>query len=687
DRAELQRSLGRLASLEALQQAALGENKESVTQWLAGTPLDATHRLGQMLSVEPGWERAVETVLGDYLEAICVDGMDVVESVLADLPSESLSFVVTGESARTGWFHSGEPLSGKVTGDVRVDALLSDVVVAESLQEALQMRSRLGSGQSVVTRDGVWLGQTWLRVNRDEDAHAGVLSREEEIRKLRSRCERLRQQVAAVSEKHETARNRIAALERKRDSAQSEVNRASGAHASLRATLEERQSLLDQQAKTIESLGADASSIGDQLRLTEEALRQSRSLVNETQRRLQSLESEKEALVAERVRLSEDLATVRAKADECRAETQRLAIEVESRRSTRSTASGSIERMQSQRVQMDQRVNELQQQIADGAAPLAENDKQLQELLQQRVAVEKELNDARTAVDEIDAELRLHDEKRLAQEQSVQREREALDEVKMGAQEVRVRRDTVAEQFNATGFDLDELQGELNDEAVVADWEERLEKLEKRISRLGAINLAAIDEFREQSERQEYLDAQLEDLNEALETLERAIRKIDKETRQRFRETFERVDSEFRTLFPRLFGGGTAFLELTGDDLLNSGVTVMARPPGKRNSTIHLLSGGEKALTAVALVFAIFALNPAPFCMLDEVDAPLDDANVGRFCQLVREMSESVQFVVITHNKATMEMANQLMGVTMQEPGVSRLVAVDVDEAVQMAAM
>ena len=203
--------------------------------------------------------------------------------------------------------------------------------------------------------------------------------------------------------------------------------------------------------------------------------------------------------------------------------------------------------------------------------------------------------------------------------------------------------------------------------------------MRRRIDRLGPINLAAIDEFKEQSERKEYLDSQLADLTDALETLEAAIRKID-------RETYENVNAGFQRLFPKLFGGGHAYMELTGDDLLSAGVTVMARPPGKRNSTIHLLSGGEKALTAVALVFAIFELNPAPFCLLDEVDAPLDDANVGRFCDIVKEMSDKVQFVFITHNKGTMEMARQLTGVTMQEPGVSRLVSVDLDEAVKMAA-
>ena len=250
-----------------------------------------------------------------------------------------------------------------------------------------------------------------------------------------------------------------------------------------------------------------------------------------------------------------------------------------------------------------------------------------------------------------------------------------------------VRAETVVEQFAETGYELDTLVAELPPDATAAAWHETFEQIERRIQRLGAINLAAIDEFQAQSERKTYLDAQFTDLTEALETLENAIRKIDRETRSRFQETFEKANQWLGRLFPRLFGGGHAYLELTGDDVLSSGVTIMARPPGKKNSTIHLLSGGEKALTAVALVFSIFELNPAPFCLLDEVDAPLDDANVGRFSDIVKEMSERVQFVIITHNKTTMETMHQLTGVTMHEPGVSRMVAVDIDEAVKLAAI
>jgi chromosome segregation protein len=270
-------------------------------------------------------------------------------------------------------------------------------------------------------------------------------------------------------------------------------------------------------------------------------------------------------------------------------------------------------------------------------------------------------------------------------ERQVQAQRERLEQLRLAGREVRIRADGIAEQLQSQGFTVEALLADLPDAAAAPNWQEQLDALDRRIQRLGPINLAAVDEFRQQSERKVYLDAQDAELRDALETLESAIRKIDRETRARFRETFDKINGSLQELFPKLFGGGRAGLELTGDDLLDTGVTIMAQPPGKRNATIHLLSGGEKALTAIALVFSIFQLNPAPFCMLDEVDAPLDDINAERYARLVREMSEKVQFIYITHNKISMEIAGQLLGVTMHEPGVSRLVAVDVDEAVRLA--
>jgi chromosome segregation protein len=295
------------------------------------------------------------------------------------------------------------------------------------------------------------------------------------------------------------------------------------------------------------------------------------------------------------------------------------------------------------------------------------------------------MTSSRTQLDNVAADLRDMEAKRQKAEQDPQEVRSKLEQGRMETQALEIRRQQLQEQLLEANFDLLTVINGLSDEINIKDSQAGLEQIGQRIQRLGAINLAAIEEYKTQSERKDYLDAQNADLEKALETLEGAIRKIDKETRTRFKETFDSVNAGLKELFPKVFGGGHAYLELTGDDLLNTGVAIMARPPGKKNSTIHLLSGGEKALTAIALVFSIFRLNPAPFCMLDEVDAPLDDANVARYANLVKAMSEQVQFIYITHNKIAMEMADQLMGVTMHEPGVSRMVSVNVEEAAELA--
>ncbi|HMA11447.1 MAG TPA: hypothetical protein VKO83_06140, partial [Steroidobacteraceae bacterium] len=346
-----------------------------------------------------------------------------------------------------------------------------------------------------------------------------------------------------------------------------------------------------------------------------------------------------------------------------------------------------LQRLQEQRDQLLSRQQQLEAELGDGDEPLERQAQALDELLSRRVDVEAELAAARRDLEGIEAELRELDEKRLLTERRVGLAREELESARLAAQETRLRRESLVEQFAQTRFDLEEVLAALPAEATTLEREDQLAVVQEDLSRLGAVNLAAIDELAEQTQRKTFLDAQWKDLTEALTALEEAMRKIDKETRSRFESTFERINAGLQEKFPRLFGGGHAYLELVGDDVLSAGVAVMARPPGKRNSTISQLSGGEKALTAVALVFSIFDLNPAPFCLLDEVDAPLDEHNVGRFCDIVREMSSRVQFIFITHNKTTMELAQQLVGVTMNEPGVSRLVSVDVDEAVRLAAV
>jgi chromosome segregation protein len=316
------------------------------------------------------------------------------------------------------------------------------------------------------------------------------------------------------------------------------------------------------------------------------------------------------------------------------------------------------------------------------------DDAGLQEQLQQQLALRGErelaLKQAREELEEAEQTLRATEQERLVSEQKLAPARERINELRLKEQEARLAEESYASQLAEAQADEAELLPLLEEGVRASKLQGEINRLNEDMAALGAVNLAALDELSTARERKTYLDAQSQDLAEAVETLETAIRKIDRETRERLQETFDTVNKHFGEMFPTLFGGGEAKLLMTGEEILDAGVQVIARPPGKRNASIHLLSGGEKALTALSLVFSMFQLNPAPFCLLDEVDAPLDDSNTERFCSLVKKMSANTQFMFITHNKITMEMANQLIGVTMQEQGVSRVVAVDVDEALRM---
>lgn len=686
-RGTLQDLRGRLASLEALQQAALGQTEGAVRQWLEGQGLAQAPRLAQELEVDPGWERAVETVLGFHLEAVCVDGMDAVAGVLGDLGSGALTLFDTGASGAGPALDQGTPLLSRVRAPWTLTSLMAGVYATESLAEALDLRRRLAPHESVITRDGIWIGPGWLRVAQDQDEHAGVLAREQEIKELQARQGELADAVADLEQGLELGRERLQELEERQESLQADVNETHRQHSALRAQLSALRSRQEQDQSRLQALAQEAEELRADEQRQGAGVQAARARLAEAMERVDALHREQESLSARREELRQAVDEARARARADRDAAHEIALKVEAMRSQQQSTRQSLERMQNQLDNLKQRRVELQEALERGVEPMREQERELAELLERRVQVEAELGDARRTLEQIDEALREHERRRSAAEEKVQEVRGALEQARLGSQETKVRRQTLQEQLAETGFDQQELLGALEEGADAGTWQEKLERIGARIQRLGPINLAAIDEFAEQSERKKYLDAQHADVSEALETLENAIRKIDRETRTRFKETFDQVNNGLKSLFPRLFGGGHAYLELTGEDLLDTGVTVMARPPGKRNSSIHLLSGGEKALTAVALVFAIFQLNPAPFCMLDEVDAPLDDANVGRFCELVKEMSEQVQFVIITHNKITMALTNQLMGVTMNEPGVSRLVAVDVEEAARMAAV
>lgn len=674
---ELQRLGGRLASLEALQQAALDPGSGTL-DWLRAQGLEQCPRLAEGLRVEPGWELAVETVLGADLHAVLVD--DLAGLDLTGFEQGELRLL---EAAGTGKRLAGSLLD-KVQGGVDLAPWLGQVKPVESLEQALSLRGQLADGQSLISRDGYWVGRHFLRVSRGNDAQGGVLARGQELEQLglerleqEAALEQLEAQLLALREQQRVQEDSREQLRRRtqeeaRQQGELKARLSAGKARAEQLTLRRRR-LEEELAELLEQRAIEHESLGESRLHLQEALD---LMAHDTEQR--------EALLAQRDNLRERLDRVRQEARQHKDHAHQLAVRLGSLRAQHDSTRQALERLELQSERLNEKREQLSLNLEEGEAPLEELRMMLEALLEKRMSVDEEMRQARLHMDEADRELREAEKRRTQAEQQSQLLRGQLEQHRMEWQGLSVRRKALQEQLQADGYDLEGVLATLLAEASEQEAELELERIDARIQRLGAINLAAIDEYQQQSERKRYLDAQDADLVEALDTLENVIRKIDKETRNRFKDTFDQINAGLQALFPKVFGGGSAYLELTGEDLLDTGVTIMARPPGKKNSTIHLLSGGEKALTALALVFAIFKLNPAPFCMLDEVDAPLDDANVGRYARLVKEMSQTVQFIYITHNKIAMEMADQLMGVTMHEPGCSRLVAVDVEEAMAM---
>ncbi|WP_044874898.1 chromosome segregation protein SMC [Pseudomonas sp. LFM046] len=674
---ELQRLNGRIASLEALQQAALNPGK-GAAEWLREQRLADRPRLAEGLRVEQGWELAVETVLGADLQAVLLDDFSGL-----DLSGFSQGELRLASAGRSGARAPGSLLD-KVEAPVDLAPWLAKVLPVETLDQALARRASLGDGESLISRDGYWVGRNFLRVRRASEAESGLLARGQELERLHAEREEREAALEQLEERLQQLRDRQRHDEEAREQQRRQLQDESRSLGELKARLSAQQAKVEQLALRRRRLEEELRELDEQRALEHEQLGVSRLTLQDALDAMATDTEQREKLLAERDGQRERLDRIRQEARQHKDHAHQLAVRVGSLRAQHDSTRQALERLTLQFERLNERREQLNLNLEEGAAPLEELRMKLEDLLERRMGVEEELKQARLALEDADRELRDAEKRRSQAEQQSQLLRGQLEQQRLEWQALTVRRKALQEQLHEDGYDLHGVLATLTTEATEAGWEEELERLAARIQRLGPINLAAIDEYQQQSERKRYLDAQNDDLVEALETLENVIRKIDKETRNRFKETFDQINAGLQALFPKVFGGGHAYLELTGEDLLDTGVAIMARPPGKKNSTIHLLSGGEKALTALALVFAIFQLNPAPFCMLDEVDAPLDDANVGRYARLVKEMSEKVQFIYITHNKIAMEMADQLMGVTMHEPGCSRLVAVDVEEAMSM---
>ncbi|MCM5705359.1 chromosome segregation protein SMC [Larsenimonas salina] len=673
---------GERASLKALIDAALATGDDELEHYLETLEWAQTPRLAERLEVTPAWASVAEWVLSPWLTARLGEALP---DAVADqaLARGELALIAQGGAGP----ETVEP--GTLGAHVKnADALLpwlNTIVCVDSARDALSRRAALAPHQSVISRDGVWAGVNWVRRLGEAHAQDSVLAHRarfddvqarldalgEELETLETRLDEDKQAQAARDDAIEALR-----LEEKR---QTEARQQAALKESNLATrlehIEGRRAELDDEL-------SDVSMQREELALEIESAREQWDQALAT---VEDNAAQREQLERARHDAQQALAGLRAQDGPLREQLNQLTMEHQRLSTERQGLDTQFERSGDQRERLNEKIELLTEQLEDVRAPQEEHRETLEELLDRRGREEQTLNAHRDRAHELAERMRTREQARQEHERTLVTLRESLERARLEVQALSMKADTQDEHLRDLEHDPAALAEHLPEEAEIDTWQDTLERTREKIKRLGAINLAAIEEYDQQAERRDYLEAQHGELTEALTTLENAIRKIDQETRVRFKTTFDQINAGFEELFPKVFGGGTAWLTLTGDDLLETGVAIMARPPGKKNSTIHLLSGGEKALTALSLVFAIFKLNPAPFCMLDEVDAPLDDANVGRYANLVKDMSETVQFIYITHNKIAMEASQQLMGVTMQEPGVSRLVSVGVDEAAALA--
>jgi chromosome segregation protein len=667
-----------LATLRQIQ--ADTENNAPLRDWLERHALGGLPRLFQKLRIDPGWEAAVEAVLRERLHALEASAIDRLPS---EMPPAKASLFERGSAPATAAAAGLTPLAVHVHAtDPAVSGALADWLADVYAVEGQPARESLRPGMLLVNREGHQFTRHTISFHAPDAVDAGLLARQAEIEELEKRCKSLEEarrraeQSLEAAESHaaertealEAARTEISRLEKARHDAQIEElkltqseeryrERSAQVQAELaeidRETERARQALSACQAAI--SRGDEAiAAARERLELAREALVSAENAVVEQRRVAQQSEREvQDAIFGER---------------ECASKIAEI--------------DNSVKVIDQQIEHADQEIAKLTTELA--ADPIPEVKRQLELAVEARLACEKTLATARDAVEAAAAALREIEEGRLQVESRAAPMRERLAELRLKEQAARLNHDQFATQLSEAGADEAVLATHAEDAPRPSSLQGEITRLTQQIGELGAVNMAALEELSSSQERKGFLDSQSADLEEAVKTLEDAIRKIDRETRELLRETFESVNKHFGSLFPTLFGGGEAKLIMTGEEILDAGVQVMAQPPGKRNTSIHLLSGGEKALTAISLVFSLFQLNPAPFCLLDEVDAPLDDSNTIRFCDLVKRMATQTQFLFISHNKIAMEMAEQLIGVTMPESGVSRVVAVDIDEALRI---
>lgn len=682
-RQHLQGIKGQQASLETLQAAALRNDEAALKQWWAECGVQDAPKLAERIEVDAGWEPAVEHVLHAVLSAPV--GLDARAcQPAAQGPERGAVIMVDRTEASVSVRPGDTALAAHVRGPSALGDWLRDIEAVADLAALIARQSQLAAGQSCITPDGIWAGRDWVRYPQRGQGQSGVIERRRQLKALVKARSDVEATVADLDTTLGALAARIQALETQRRSVAQATDQAQSRHA---------QKLAQQQSLKVrlEQTQQRAARLAQERQETQQQFNEAEAELADTRTGLVALEAQSQALRQARGEHQQALAKARDGVQRSRAshharaqQAQQLAVERAGAESTLAALLSSQQALAEQLRHLDAQVSAHGAQAQQWTEPLAVQAAAVT-AAEAALAERRDALRGKRGVAEA-AERQLHGSQVDLQqaEQRRERENEALQALQLKAENCRTRGEALDAQLAESGFSREQLAANIAADLTPTACEDQLAGVIRRIERLGAINLAAIQELEEAQTRAHYLEAQHADLSGALETLEAAMQKIDGDTKALFRDTFDRVNTVFRDRFPKLFGGGEATLELIGDDLLNAGVRVMARPPGKRNATIQLLSGGEKAMTAVALLLGLFELNPAPFCLMDEVDAPLDDANVSRFCEVVREMSQNVQFIIITHNKITMELAHQLHGVTMQEPGVSRLVSVDVDQAVAL---
>lgn len=678
-RKALHQTEAELAALKKLQESLKADEK--LGAWLRQRGLDRASRLWEKLQVAPGWEAAVEAVLRERLQAVAAEAD---AGWFADAPPARLT-VWAGQG--TAAPAAPDKLGSKVSSeDERVSAALADwlgsVFWAGDVDAARARCGNLQAGECVVTPQGHLFTPHSVTFHGPHTAAEGILARGRELERLTADAASLRGEVTWLETAHSEAQERYTERQHEVQALRAQTGQMQNRHHTAQMELLR----LQQAVERVQSRGAQITQELDEVAglLTGE-----HATLEKLEARLMDYRTEadtaREALYAARQKRDQaDRAVFEARefqrAAERRLQEAGFAL---------TTCTNKIRELTETLARTDQEIADDQARLTQARAELTHLpadalDLALQQALAMRTEAETALAAARDALESLTAELRGHDEARMACEQGLDPLRRSIEQLKLKDQEAMLMQSQFELQLREAAADEASLESGLADSPKPGQLQAEIGRLQNEIAGLGAVNLAALDELTQAQERAEYLAAQCADLLEAVGTLEDAIRRIDQESRAKLKETFDTVNQHMGELFPQLFGGGQARLILTGDELLDAGVQVFAQPPGKKNASIHLLSGGEKTLTALSLVFAMFKLNPAPFCLLDEVDAPLDDANTERYCNLVKAMSDQTQFLFITHNRVTMEMAQHLAGVTMQEPGVSRIVAVDVDEALGM---